>query len=95
MLGSNIEGLPDNHPSKHYGLSQLFDSVGIPAECKRLLIHTLELRRERGDDSQVALILRYLSDANRLLNLEEGMQQAEEALEIYQRLGNNRDKDTL
>ena len=92
VLGSRIEGLPDNHPSKPQclvELSQLFDSVGIPAECKRLLTHALKLRRERGDDTQVALILRFLSDANRLLNLErEGIQQAEEALEIYERLGN-------
>ena len=92
MLGSKIEGLPDNHPSKPQclvELSQLFDSIGIPAECKRLLIHALKLRRERGDDSQVALILRFLSDANRLLDLEkEGIQQAKEALEIYERLDN-------
>ena len=90
VVGSKIEGLPDNHPSKPQclvELSQLFDSIGIPAECKRLLIHALKLRRDRGDDSRVALILRYLSDANRLLHLEkEGIQQAEEALEISKQL---------
>jgi hypothetical protein len=37
---------------------------------------------------RVALTLRWLSDANRELGLyEEGIQQAKEALEIYERLG--------
>ena len=90
MLGPKIEGLPDDHCSKPqclFELSQLFDSVGNQVECKRLLIHTLKLWRERGDNSQVARTLRFLSDVNRLLGLwEEGVEQAKEALEIYKRL---------
>ena len=90
VLGPKIEGLRDGHPSKPLclvRLSELFHSVGNPMECKRVLAHALKLHRERGNDDQVARTLRVLSDANRLLGLhEEGIQQAEEALEIYKRL---------
>jgi len=92
MLGSKIEGLPDNHPSKPqclFRLSWLFDSVGNTIESKRLLVYTLKLWRERGDDLQVAETLRLMSDVNRQLGLhEEGIQQGKEALEIYIRLDN-------
>ncbi|KAF9642364.1 hypothetical protein BDM02DRAFT_3273490, partial [Thelephora ganbajun] len=89
VLGPKVEGLPDNHPSKPgclFQLSRLFDSVGNGAEYKRLLIHTLKLWEERGGDLEVAETLRFLSDANRSLALyEEGISQANEALEIYER----------
>jgi len=52
-LGSKIEGLSDSHPSKPqclYQLSRLFQSLGNHAEAQRLLSHTLEIWRERGDD---------------------------------------------
>jgi tetratricopeptide (TPR) repeat protein len=91
VLGPKIEGLQDNHRSKPgclFQLSRLFDSVGNYVERKRLLIRTLNLWRERGDDLEVAETLRFLADANRLLNLhKEGIQQAKEALEIHQRHG--------
>ena len=91
VLRSKIEGLPDNHPFKTEclrALSWLFASLGNWAEQKRLLIHTLMLERERGDDFQVALTLDYLSDVNRLLGFRrEGIQQANEALEMLNRLG--------
>ena len=46
------------------------------------------LWRDREDDYEVAQTLRHLSDANRQLDLhEEGIQQAKEALEIYEQLG--------
>jgi len=90
LLGSKIEALPDAHPSKPrclFEFSGLFSSAGNEMERRRLLIHTLELWRERGDDSEVAGTLRSLSDANRLLDLhEEGIQQAREALEISKQL---------
>ncbi|KAF9642816.1 TPR-like protein, partial [Thelephora ganbajun] len=89
VLGPKVEGLPDSHPSKPeclVQLSRLFWSVGNRAEDKRLLIHTLKLWRERGDDFEVAETLRFLSKANRYLALyEEGISQANEALEIYER----------
>jgi len=90
VLGPKIEGLSDVHPSKAkclVRLSLLFDMVGNSVERKRLLVHSLKLRREEGDDALVARTLRTLSGANRMLGLyEEGIQQAKEALEIYERL---------
>ena len=90
VLGPKIEGLPDGHPSKPgclFELSQLFSSVGNNAEFKRLLVYTLKLRRKEGNERLVADTLRFISDANKRLGLyEEGIQQAKEALEIYQRL---------
>jgi tetratricopeptide (TPR) repeat protein len=91
ILGSKIEGLPDDHRSKStclIELSWLFESVGNLVESKRLLMHVLKLRREQGDDWEVARVLKDLSGTNRQMNLpEEGIQQAKEALEIYKRLG--------
>ena len=52
VLASKIEGLPDGHPSKPnclLKLSHSFGSAGNRAEEKRLLIHTLVLKREQGD----------------------------------------------
>ena len=90
-LGPKIEALPDDHPSKArclQGLSSLFCSVGNHVERKRLLTHALELWRENGDDVQVAQTLRSLSDTNRRMGLyEEGILQAEEASEMYKRVG--------
>ena len=90
VLGPKIEALPDDHQSKPrclFGLSRLFRQAWNHTEQKRLLIHTLELERRRGDDSRVAETLRLLSDANRLSYfLEEGIQQAKEAVDILQRI---------
>jgi len=92
LLGQKIEALPDAHPSKPRclsRLSQLFSLVGNYMECRRLLIYTLKLWREWGDDFEVARTLGSLSEANRLLDLyEEGVQQAKEALEINKQLDN-------
>ena len=91
VLRQKIEGLPGDHQSKLQcllTLAELFRLVGNHAEQKQSLDKTLEFVRERGDDNWVARILRELADANRMLDLfEEGIQQAREALEIYQRLG--------
>ena len=90
ILGPKIEGLPDNHRSKPkclLQLSRLFKSVGNQIEHKRLLVYTLKLWRERGDDRWIADTLRFLSDANRMLGLyKEGIEQAREALDIFKRL---------
>ena len=89
-LGPKIEGLPDDHSSKPQcllGRSLLFDSVGNDTESVRLLICALELWREREDDFRIAEALRFLSQANGQLDLyREGIRQAKEALEIYERL---------
>ena len=88
-LGPKIEALPDGHPSKPqclFDLSRLFDSVGNFVERKRLLSHSLTLRREQGDDFRVADTLRNLSNTNRRMGLyEEGIRQAREASEIFER----------
>ena len=90
-MKSTIEGLPDQHPSKPqclFQLSRLFGSFGNYAEQKRLLTHALTLEREREDYSRVALTSRSLSQVNQMLGLyREGIPQAKEALEIYERLG--------
>ena len=91
MLGPKIEALPDNHPSKLdclFELSRLFQMVGNHTEHKRLLTHTLKLSREREDDERLARTLRHLSRVNLLMCLRgEGVQQAKEASEISERLG--------
>jgi tetratricopeptide (TPR) repeat protein len=91
ILGPKIEALPDDHPSKPKCLSQLaelFGTVGNYTEKKRLMTHTLELERLRGDASQVAATLRRFSGVSRLLRrFKEGRQQLEEALEIVERIG--------
>ena len=90
-LGPRIEALPDSHPSKPQclrNLARLFNSVGNFTERKRLLCHTLKLWREQGNDFRVAQTLKTLSDANRRMGLhEEGIRQAREASEIFERLG--------
>ena len=92
VLGPKFEGLPDDHPSKPrclHELADLFGLVGRHTESKRLLAHTLKLRRKWGDDLEVVSVLRALSDANRMLGLyEEGTRQGKEALEICKQLNN-------
>jgi len=91
ILKSKIEGLPDDHSSKPeclFELSRLFALDGDQEERKRLLTRVLKLERERGSDHQVARILRHLADTNGTKELlKEGIQLAEEALEIVERLG--------
>jgi tetratricopeptide (TPR) repeat protein len=90
VLGPKLEGLPDKHPSKPrclFQLSRLFDLVGNLREYKRLLVHTLKLWREKGDDFEVAQTLELLAYTNqRLFLYEEGILQAKESLEIFERL---------
>ena len=91
ILGPKLEALRDDHPSKAKclrRLSWLLDSIGNQTERKMVLTHTLKLLRERGDDHRVAQTLKSLSDTNRLMDLhKEGVQQAKEASEIFERLG--------
>ena len=92
VLGPKIEGLPDDYPHKPkclLQLSLLLGSVGNLVEEKRLLIHTLKLWSEQGDDFHIARTLRFLAETNGRLGLfTEGIEQAKEALTIYERLGN-------
>ena len=91
VLMPKIEGLLDNHPSKSQCLAQLallLGSVGNLTEEKRLLTHTLKLRKSQGDDFYVAQTLKFLAEVNGRLGLfTEGITQAKEALEIFERLG--------
>ena len=57
VLGPKVEGLPDDHPPKPtclLRLSELLERVANHTEEKRLLTLTLQLERQRGDDSRVA-----------------------------------------
>ena len=91
FLRQKIEDLPDDHQCKPKclaELAELFMSIGHHEERKRTLNQTLQLVGEEGGRKFVARILSQLSDANRILGLrKEGIQQAREALEIYQQLG--------
>jgi len=91
MLGPKIEALADDHPSKLgclFDLSVLLQAVGNYTEPKRLLTRALELSQEQGDEQGLALILRQLSNLHCWMDLfEEGIPQAKEASEIYERLG--------
>ena len=90
VLGPKIEGLPDNHESKPkclLDLSRLLNLVGNDVEYKPLLVHTLRLCRDQGNEFMVAQSLRFLSYANRALGLhKEGIEQAKEAVEVYKQL---------
>ena len=91
ILAPEIEALPDDHcskPNSLFQLSRLFERLGNNTEQKRLLTCTLGLERQEGDEASVAETLRELSDANWMLNLhEEGISQAREASETFERLG--------
>jgi len=91
MLGPKIKALADDHHSKLeclFQLSRLFQTVGNHVERKRLLAHILKLSREQGNDHQLARALRHLSHVHLQMRLfKEGMEQAKEASEIYERLG--------
>ena len=91
ILRTKIENLPEDHHSKPKclaELSRLFESAGNFSEQKRVLSHALSLgRRWQGNDRLVSQILWWLSGVNRMLKLYgEGIEQAREALEIYERL---------
>jgi hypothetical protein len=91
VLRSKIEGLPNDRcskPSCLIALARLFQTVGNHAEEKKLLTRVLTPARERGDEVLVAQTLRHLTDVNRRLGLyKKGIQQAKEAWETYERLG--------
>ena len=92
VLGPKIERLPDHHrwkPMSLFALSGLLESVGNQVQEKCVLLHALKLWRERGDsDYFVARTLKRMAGANRFLGFrEEGRQQAKEASEIFERLG--------
>ena len=91
ILQPKVEGLPDNHrfkPECLVKLSRLSYHLGNYVECKRLIIDALELWRKRGDLQAIAESLRDLADANLMMGLcRDGIQEAKEALEIFEQLG--------
>ena len=91
VLRKKIEQLPDDHrlkPECLYELAFLHGRIGNDAEKVSLLDCALNLQRERGNNYGVAFTLTELSDANRVLgNYKEGIDQAREALDIYEWLG--------
>ena len=94
LLAPKIEGLPDSHRRKSeylIKLSALFGLTKNHTGQERLLSYALKLERERGSGIRVARILSRLAGANRQTGLhDEGVQQAREALEIYERLVNTK-----
>jgi tetratricopeptide (TPR) repeat protein len=94
LLGSKIEALPNDHPSKLkclFWLSRLSGRAGNYTEETRLLSHTLALERRWGEDSRVARALQRLSLVNRVQHrLKEGIPQAKEAVEIFERIGDTK-----
>ena len=91
VLMPKIERLPDDHPSKWQCLvllALLLGSAGNIAEKKRLLTNALKHRRVQENDFHLARVLRFLAEANTRLGLfAEGILQAQEALGIFERLG--------
>jgi tetratricopeptide (TPR) repeat protein len=89
MLGGKIEEL--NHPFRLrclFYLAELLGTVGNYAEAIRLLNIVLEHCQEQEDDRALAQTLKRLSDVHFLMGLfKEGIEQAREAAEIYERLG--------
>ena len=96
ILRPKIERLPDGHPSKPgclFQLSRLLDLMGKSAEQKSLLLHVLALHEREENDYWIARTLLELAGANEKLGLhEEGIQQAKEALEIMERIGDTGDQ---
>jgi len=91
ILGQKIENLPNDHPCKPtflYQLARLFQTIGNFTERKQILTCALEVWRGQGNDNRIAHGLKDLADANRLLGLhKEGIECAEEALKIFEQLG--------
>ena len=91
VLGPKVAALSDDHPSKAECLDSLalsFSMVGNHRERQQALTCALKIWREKRNDYRVADTLLSLSDANRMLHLrKEAIEQAREALEIFERLG--------
>ena len=91
ILKAKIEGITDGRNPRlgcWYKLAYLVFAVGNFVEAKRLVTHALTNWRGEGSENQVAEMLDLLSMANQQMGLyEEGMGQAKEALEIFERLG--------
>jgi len=91
ILKSKFEGLPDDHsfkPECLFELSRLFALGGDHEERKRLLTCVLKLEGERGNDYQVARMLRHLADTHGTMELlKEGIKLAKKALETVRWLG--------
>ena len=91
VLGLKIEALPDDHRYKLIGLvelSRLFARIGNLLEQKALLTYALELGRQRRNGLWVAGTLVDMATTNlHLRSHKEGIQQLKEALEFYERIG--------
>lgn len=92
ILGPQIEGLADDHPTKPRCLSSLANlayQLGNIAESKRLRLHVIGLLKQRGDIFNATCTLLELADMNRVLgNYREGLTQAEEVLSTFRQSQN-------
>ena len=93
-LGPQIKQLPDDHHFKFdcsLHLVILLEDIGNHADRKQLLEHIWKLEREAGNDYRIALILVVLATTNGMLGLiQEGLDQAREAVEIFERIGDTK-----
>ena len=94
VLRGKIEGLrrlPDNHrfkPRCLFSLAMLSRELGNRTGAVQFLNHALKLCREQEDNYLAARVLRNLSSASQSLgHYKEGIRQAREASQIYERLG--------
>ena len=91
VLGPKIKHLPDDHHFKFdcsLHLALLLGNIGNHADRKEVLEHIRKLERERGNDYRIALTLTLLAMTNLLLGIvQEGLDQAREAVEIFERIG--------
>ena len=95
VLRKRIEGLPENHrckPQALLSLGLLSEQLGNNAEAVWFFNHALKLAREGRDDYLVATALKNLAGAKHVLgHYKEGIDQAREGLEIFERLGETLD----
>jgi len=91
VLGSRIEVLPDDHPSKPRCLANLawmLQSLGNLSESRRLHIWALNFWKEQGNDYMVSRELGSLAFVSMRLGLSaEGISWAKDSLEICEKLG--------
>ena len=91
VLGPKIKRLPDDHHFKFdcsIHLVMLLEDIGYHADRKQLVEHIWKVERDGANNYRIAFILGVLATTNLHLGLvQEGLDQAREAVEIFERIG--------